>query len=48
MDLSMVETQEARSKQTNIDLKEEHSFKHGTSKHGITRKDLREKVSKGM
>ena len=36
MDLSMVEMQEARSKQTNIDL-EEHRFKHGASKHGITR-----------
>ena len=28
--------QEARSKQTNIDL-EEHRFKHGVSKDGITR-----------
>ena len=29
MDLSMVEMEEARSKQTNIDLKEEHRSKHG-------------------
>ena len=39
--------QEARSKQTNIDLKE-HRFKHGTSNMASQEMDLREKASKGM
>lgn len=42
MDLSMVEMQEARSKQTNMDLSMEHPNKESQEM------DLREKASKGM
>ena len=40
--------QELKSKHTSKDLKKEHGSKHETSKHGITKIDLRKGTHKSM